>query len=122
MPHVQLMQFDSAEEDCDKALKLELSVKTLLRRGTARRGKQDVEGARRDFKHALSLEPNNRSAQRKDAPCACSDGGGMHALHLPYVLHRHYTADYHIAVGYWTCMPSLILNRYEGTSSPCFAR
>lgn len=57
---VQLMQFDSAEADCDKALKLELSVKTLLRRGTARRGQQDVEGARRDFKHALGLEPNNR--------------------------------------------------------------
>lgn len=56
----QLMQFEAAEADCDKALKLELSVKTLLRRGTARRGKQDIEGARRDFKHALGLEPNNR--------------------------------------------------------------
>ena len=61
--HMQLMQFDSAEADCDKALKLELSVKTLLRRGTARRGQQDIEGARRDFKHALDLEPNNRCAQ-----------------------------------------------------------
>ena len=58
----QLMQFEAAEADCDKALKLELSVKTLLRRGTARRGKQDIEGARRDFKHALGLEPNNRWA------------------------------------------------------------
>ena len=57
---VQLMQFDAAEADCDKALKLELNVKTLLRRGTARRGKQDIDGARRDFKHALELEPNNR--------------------------------------------------------------
>lgn len=64
---MQLMQFDSAEADCDQALKLELSVKTLLRRGTARRGRQDIEGARRDFKHALGLEPNNRWAQ----PLAC---------------------------------------------------
>lgn len=56
----QLMQFEAAEADCDTALKLDLSVKTLLRRGTARRGRQDMEGARRDFKQALNLEPNNR--------------------------------------------------------------
>ena len=89
MLHVQLMQFDSAEADCDKALKLELSVKTLLRRGTARRGQQDVEGARRDFKHALNLEPNNRSAQPKQAcPMCLRRWRAMLAWHLHQVLHR----------------------------------
>ncbi len=68
---LQLMLFDSAEADCDKALKLELSVKTLLRRGTARRGKQDIEGARRDYKHALGMEPNNRSAHIHSPSPAC---------------------------------------------------
>ena len=59
---VQIMQFAEAEADCDRALKREISVKTLLRRGTARRGKHDLEGARADFKHVLSLEPKNRCA------------------------------------------------------------
>ena len=59
---VQIMQFAEAEADCDKALKREISVKTLLRRGTARRGRHDLEGARADFKHVLSLEPKNRCA------------------------------------------------------------
>lgn len=57
---LQIMQFAEAEADCDKALKREISVKTLLRRGTARRGKHDLEGARSDFKQVLSLEPKNR--------------------------------------------------------------
>jgi len=34
--------------------------KTLLRRGTARRGRLDLAGARRDYQHVLSLEPNNK--------------------------------------------------------------
>ncbi len=60
----QIMHFAEAEADCDKALAREMSVKTLLRRGTARRGKRDLDGAQSDFKHALSLEPKNR--------CVCS--------------------------------------------------
>ncbi|CAL8462898.1 g2432 [Coccomyxa elongata] len=63
MAYLQIMQFAEAEADCDKALKREISVKTLLRRGTARRGKHDLEGARSDFKQALSLEPKNRQAR-----------------------------------------------------------
>lgn len=58
----QIMHFAEAEADCDKALAREMSVKTLLRRGTARRGKRDLDGASSDFKHALSLEPKNRCA------------------------------------------------------------
>ena len=54
------MQFEQAKEDCDSALNLELNVKTLLRRGTAWLGLQDIDNARRDFKHVLTLEPNNR--------------------------------------------------------------
>ncbi|BDA48105.1 Amidase 1 [Coccomyxa sp. Obi] len=63
MAYLQIMQFAEAEADCDKALKREISVKTLLRRGTARRGKHDLEGARADFKQVLSLEPKNRQAR-----------------------------------------------------------
>ena len=54
------MRFAEAKDDCDSALRLELNVKTLLRRGTAWLGLQDIESARKDFKHVLSLEPNNR--------------------------------------------------------------
>ncbi len=79
------MQFDSAEADCDKALKLELSVKTLLRRGTARRGKQDIEGARRDFKHALDLEPNNRCVQLLKSPATELARVVVHAALAPLV-------------------------------------
>ena len=56
------MRFEEAEADCDAALKREMGVKALLRRATARQGLQDLAGARSDFKHALSLEPNNRYA------------------------------------------------------------
>lgn len=57
---LQVMRFDEAKDDCDAALKLDLNVKTLLRRGTAWLGLQDIDSARKDFKHVLSLEPNNR--------------------------------------------------------------
>lgn len=58
----QVLRFEEAEADCDKALALELNPKTLLRRGTARRGRLDLDGARRDYQHVLSLEPNNKCA------------------------------------------------------------
>ena len=54
------MQFAEAKGDCDLALRLELNAKTLLRRGTAWLGLQEIEQARADFKHVLLLEPNNR--------------------------------------------------------------
>ena len=57
---LQVMRFAEAKDDCDSALDLELNVKTLLRRGTAWLGLQDIDSARKDFKHVLSLEPNNR--------------------------------------------------------------
>ena len=56
----QVMRFAEAKDDCESALDLELNVKTLLRRGTAWLGLQDIDSARKDFKHVLSLEPNNR--------------------------------------------------------------
>merc|ERR1719329_397031 len=57
------MNFAAAEEDCSRALKLELNAKTLLRRGTARLGLHDFEGSQKDFKQVLALEPNNRQAR-----------------------------------------------------------
>ena len=58
---MQLMQFESAEQDCSQALKLKpAEVKTLLRRGTARRAQGNTVGAMQDYRHVLSLEQNNR--------------------------------------------------------------
>lgn len=76
---VQIMQFAEAEADCDRALKREISVKTLLRRGTARRGKHDLEGARADFKQVLALEPKNRrvAASAASIYCRMFTRGGM---------------------------------------------
>jgi Flp pilus assembly protein TadD len=56
------MHFAEAEADCNKALQREPTAKTLLRRATARRGMRDLEGARRDLKEALQMEPQNRCA------------------------------------------------------------
>ena len=50
MASLKVMNFAAAEEDCSRALKLELNAKTLLRRGTARLGLHDFEGSQKDFK------------------------------------------------------------------------
>ncbi|KAA6429725.1 MAG: hypothetical protein FRX49_00159 [Trebouxia sp. A1-2] len=65
MAYLKVMRFAEAKDDCDSALKLELNVKTLLRRGTSWLGLQEVDSARKDFKHVLSLEPNNRQARQE---------------------------------------------------------
>ncbi len=59
---LQLFHFSLAKDDCDSALKLELNVKALLRRGMANLGLQEFADAQRDFLHVLQLEPNNRCA------------------------------------------------------------
>ncbi|DBB16628.1 TPA: Amidase 1 [Trebouxia sp. C0006] len=65
MAYLKVMRFAEAKDDCDSALKLELNVKTLLRRGTSWLGLQEIDSARKDFKHVLSLEPNNRQARQE---------------------------------------------------------
>ncbi|KAL3142976.1 Amidase 1 [Trebouxia sp. C0009 RCD-2024] len=65
MAYLKVMRFAEAKDDCDSALNLELNVKTLLRRGTAWLGLQEIESAQKDFKHVLSLEPNNRQARQE---------------------------------------------------------
>ena len=86
----QVMMFGEAEGDCDAALARERSVKTLLRRATARRGKRDLDGARRDFKAALDLEPNNRRARAADhSPCsALGLLGRPHVIAESYACHE----------------------------------
>jgi hypothetical protein len=71
----QMMEFGEAERDCDAALARERTAKTLLRRGTARRGQRDLPGARRDFADALALEPRNKCGPRPAHP-------PQHAPHL----------------------------------------
>ncbi|KAK9806733.1 hypothetical protein WJX72_000870 [[Myrmecia] bisecta] len=63
MALLKVMRFEEAEADCNAALRLELNAKTLLRRGTARMGLQQIDKARADFKQVLALEPNNRQAR-----------------------------------------------------------
>jgi hypothetical protein len=62
--------FEAAEADCTAVLAFPgLSapdqVKALLRRGTARIHKNELEGATADFKQVLALEPNNRQAREE---------------------------------------------------------
>ena len=69
---MQVTRFAETKDDCDSALKLELNVKTLLRRGTSWLGLQEIDSARKDFKHVLSLEPNNRCDNRLLLTMECS--------------------------------------------------
>lgn len=57
---LQALRYEDAEADCDAALKLDLNVKALLRRGMARMGLNKYDGARKDFNQVLALEPRNR--------------------------------------------------------------
>lgn len=61
---LKLLRFAEAEADCNRALEVgrDFNVKTLLRRGAAREGLQDLDGADRDYKHVLQQEPGNRDA------------------------------------------------------------
>ncbi|KAI4296367.1 hypothetical protein L6164_036331 [Bauhinia variegata] len=61
--YLELGCFLKAEEDCDKAiLHDKKNVKAYLRRGTARESLLRNKEALEDFKHALVLEPQNKTA------------------------------------------------------------
>lgn len=75
-PHLPAVH--QAKSDCDASLKLTLNAKALLRRGTARLGLNDLEGARKDFAHVLALEPNNRQA--RDELAALEDMAATYGL------------------------------------------
>ena len=60
--------FEAAEADCNAVLAFPQlatadKVKALLRRGTARIHKNELDAAAGDFKAVLALEPNNRQAR-----------------------------------------------------------
>eukprot|EP00887_Chlorella_sp_A99_P007627 scaffold20.g7627.t1 len=74
MALLKLGRYSDAEADCDAALGLELSVKSLLRRGSARLAQGNAAGAHADFRHALALEPNNRQAREELAGIAAMEG------------------------------------------------
>lgn len=57
---MQLGMFKEAKDDCDAALELFYSCKTLLRRGTAYVGLGEKAKAILDFRQVLLHEPNNR--------------------------------------------------------------
>ncbi|VAI49695.1 unnamed protein product [Triticum turgidum subsp. durum] len=55
--------FKQAEADCDQALLLDKkNVKAYLRRGTAKESVLNYQEALQDFRHALALEPQNKTA------------------------------------------------------------
>ncbi|XP_054777787.1 outer envelope protein 64, mitochondrial isoform X1 [Prosopis cineraria] len=61
--YLKLGCFQEAEEDCNKAtLHDKKNVKAYLRRGTARESQLRYKEALEDFKHALVLEPQNKTA------------------------------------------------------------
>lgn len=80
------MRFAEAKDDCDSALKLELNVKTLLRRGTSWLGLQEIDSARKDFKHVLSLEPNNRCDNHLLLECSAASVALTHFCVTAFVL------------------------------------
>ncbi|KXZ54409.1 hypothetical protein GPECTOR_5g64 [Gonium pectorale] len=67
MASLKLFRFEAAEEDCNRALQLDLKgadkAKALLRRATARTALQKYPEAEKDLRQVLSIEPNNRQAR-----------------------------------------------------------
>nr|CAB3451126.1 unnamed protein product [Digitaria exilis] len=61
--YLELGRFKQAEADCDRALLLDRkNVKAYLRRGFAREVTLNYKEALQDFRHALALEPQNKTA------------------------------------------------------------
>ncbi|CAH9084688.1 unnamed protein product [Cuscuta epithymum] len=61
--YLELGCFRQAEEDCDKAISLDMkNVKAYLRRGTAKESLLLYKEALQDFRHAHVLEPQNKIA------------------------------------------------------------
>ncbi|KAJ1281111.1 hypothetical protein BS78_04G283200 [Paspalum vaginatum] len=61
--YLELSRFKQAEADCDSALLLDRkNVKAYLRRGFAKEVTLNYKEALQDFRHALALEPQNKTA------------------------------------------------------------
>jgi len=66
MAYLKLREFLKAEDDCSKALLLnENHVKSLVRRGTARRKLEKHREALKDFQKAGEVEPENKEIQEE---------------------------------------------------------
>ena len=64
--HINLSEFNEALEDANKAISIKADyAKAYLRKGTALKGLNDIEGALAAFKDGLTKDPNN--TQLKDA-------------------------------------------------------
>ena len=59
---LQLGMFKEAKDDCNAALELSCTIKSLIRRGKAYVGLDDIPSAIQDFKQVLTQEPSNRYA------------------------------------------------------------
>jgi len=66
MAYLKLREYLKAEEDCTQALLLnEKHVKSLVRRGQARRKLEKHKEALKDFQKANEVEPENKEIQEE---------------------------------------------------------
>lgn len=66
MTYLKLREYLKAEEDCNSALKLnEKHVKSLVRRGNARKRLEKYKAALKDFEKATEVEPENKEIQEE---------------------------------------------------------
>lgn len=70
--HMQLGMFKEAKDDCDAALELCYTCKTLLRRGSAYIGLKEYGKAILDFRQVLHHEPGNRYTMHTASPVLTS--------------------------------------------------
>lgn len=59
---LQLKMYREAKDDCDAALELSFTIKSLIRRGKAYVGLDNLLSAVKDFQQVLVQEPGNRYA------------------------------------------------------------
>jgi len=91
MTNLKLGRYDDAEDDCDASIHLQtngtaadndsnskqLLVKALLRRGAARAALGKTQGAIKDFKQVVAIEPSNRQAKLELDQLRQFEGDGL---------------------------------------------
>lgn len=89
MTNLKLGRYDDAEDDCDASIHLQtngkaaannskqLLVKALLRRGAARAARGKTQGAIKDFKQVVAIEPSNKQAKLELDQLRQFEGDGL---------------------------------------------
>jgi amidase len=96
MTNLKLGRYGDAEDDCDASIHLQtngtaadnnsnskqLLVKALLRRGAARAALGKTQGAIKDFKQVVAIEPSNRQAKLELDQLRQFEGDGLMRLDM----------------------------------------